>query len=186
MTPRKYKDHKEKNKDLASKIRKIVWVNNSTEDFAADFKAKITRNEYSSILNAYKDAQKLYSEHCPEYQSGKAVVSSINGVKQVKRKAIEPVPTQEPEPLVTSTPNDPVPTIIRHELFQTLREMLIPFREMQQLKNDQLRHRLSENNDSNNFITSINDYTPPTTFQQRMADYMLTQLYVKFQDLQNN
>lgn len=67
-----------------------------------ELESKITKNEYSSILNAYKYAKKIYSEHCPDYQSGKAVVSSVNGVKQVKRaRGVEQALTQEPEPIVT-------------------------------------------------------------------------------------
>ena len=103
-----------------------------------------------------------------------------------RARGVEQALTQEPEPIVTSTPNDPEPTITRQELFQTLRELFIPLREIQQLKNEQLRQRLGENNDGNNFVTSINGFSPPTTFQQRMGDYILTQLYAKFQNSNNH
>lgn len=65
ITPKKYKEHKEKNKDLAAKIKKIVWVNNSNEEYASDFKNKLTSNQFASISAAYKEAQIIYSQHCP-------------------------------------------------------------------------------------------------------------------------
>ena len=131
----KHKEHRDKNKDIAAKIKKIVWVNNSDEDYATDFKLKITRNEYSSIAAAYKDAQKIYSEHCPDYQSGKAVESSVGGVKQVKKKtALEnPVPVAT-STQIDSTPTESAPTIRKEVVLETLRELLNPLREIQSIR----------------------------------------------------
>ena len=172
MTPRKHKQHKEKNKDLAAKIKKIVWVNNSEEDYSTEFKNKINRNEFPSIAAAYKDAQIIYSEHCPDYKSNKAVIKIVNGKKTVKKKEeiaaiVEPI-----DPLVTSTPKDPEPTIRRDQLLEQLKQMLDSLREIPTLKNEQLRHRLSQNSDANNFLNSIEGYTAPSTYQKRIGDYI--------------
>ena len=93
------------------------------ENFATDYKEKITQNEFTSIAAAYRDAQKIYSEHCPNYQSSKAVVTSVNGRKQVKKKA-EPAPDiqaiAQPEP---ANAIEPEPTIRKQDMVQAVREL---------------------------------------------------------------
>ena len=51
------------------------------------FRQIITNNEFAQIREVQDAASKLYAEHCPDAQMGKAVVfTNAEGIRAVKRK----------------------------------------------------------------------------------------------------
>lgn len=181
ITPIKLKQVK--SKDFEAKIRKIVWVNEQDEEYASEFKRKFSSNEFTSIASAYNEAQKIYSKYCPTYQKSKATVSSLNGVKQVKRKASEQ-DDEFFELIETPIQNDHVVcTNTKEMVIETLRSMLFPLREIASITNEELIKRLAKKTQANSFVSSIEDYEEPTTHNQRIADYILATIYEKIDEL---
>ena len=70
-----------------SNKKKLAWVyDRKDEPFCAEFKSKLDSSEFRSVREAELLASKIYSEHCPKYQSGKAIVSSERGQRVYKKR----------------------------------------------------------------------------------------------------
>lgn len=68
-------------------------------------------------------------------------------------------------------------------MVQAVRDLFQIMKDVQAMKNDELRERLTDNTDANNFVMSLDDYAPPTTYQQRLVCYQLAKIYEKLSSL---
>ena len=78
-------------KDQKAKSKKLSWVlKNQNEEFCADFREKYKSNAFKSVREAELYAASIYSKYCELYQSAKATVQSINGVKtHIKKRTYD-------------------------------------------------------------------------------------------------
>lgn len=76
-------------KDQKAKTKKLSWVlKNKDEEFCTEFRQKYANNEFKSVREAEHLAANIYSKYCDFYQSSKATVQSVNGVKIWTKKRI--------------------------------------------------------------------------------------------------
>jgi hypothetical protein len=69
-------------KDQKAKSKKLSWVlKNQHQDFCAEFRHKYENNNFKSVREAESFAANIYSKFCDFYQSSKATVHSVNGIK---------------------------------------------------------------------------------------------------------
>jgi hypothetical protein len=69
-------------KDQKAKSKKLSWVlKNQHQEFCAEFRHKYENNEFKSVREAESFAANIYSKFCDFYQSSKATVHSVNGIK---------------------------------------------------------------------------------------------------------
>ena len=77
--------------DTTAKDKKLSWVfNNMDQEFASEFKEKYENNEFTSVKEATAFAIEIYKVHnAAEYNSSKAVVTSVDGMKVVKKRRLD-------------------------------------------------------------------------------------------------
>jgi hypothetical protein len=76
--------------DMRAKEKKLAWVfDNMDKDYAKSFKELYAEDKFPSVREATTLACSIYAESNFNYNKAKAVVSSFNGSKVVKRKTAE-------------------------------------------------------------------------------------------------
>ena len=84
-------------KDQKAKTKKLSWVlKHKNEEFCTEFKEKYENNLFKSVREAESCAANIYAKYCGFYQSSKATVQSINGIRTwLKKRSLEEEPKEE-------------------------------------------------------------------------------------------
>ena len=65
--------------------KKLAWVlDNIKEPYSSDFKAKFDSNDFKSVKEAELLAARIYRHNCTNYQTGKAMVTSVDGQMKIR------------------------------------------------------------------------------------------------------
>lgn len=171
-------------KDARVKIKKVVWVLEIKEEFAKEFKHKLSHNLFTSVKKAELEAAAIYSVHCSEYQSKKATVYSENGMKKIKRKHTDENETQNDDKSMNSgaTSNNST-QLSKEKVIQVLKESVEFTRNAMLLDNDALIEKLTESKELENFFKEMPAFTEPITKRQRLADFIILSLFRKIDAL---
>lgn len=147
-------------RDIRAKIKKIHWVLNRDDEFTHDFKDKLNSNFFSSMNEVFRESSKIYSKYCDQYMSSKATVSSVDGRKVYKRKAVQSFdPISEHENIELDCKERVIDAVIKN--YDKLRNLF-------QLSSDELEAKISSNPESSNAIAYILGIDQPIEKKNRL------------------
>ena len=163
-------------KDARTKNKKLHWAITTNEEFTADFRRKYEENVFKTVEQAKIEACTLWKEHNESYQKSKAVVTSVDGQKQVAKKA-----RIAGEKLINQADqqNENNFNHFKQRLLQTVGEFALE--KIQSATNDvtisnvqRLKTQLAEENDGNSYLTALTTYRVATNAKTTFANYLLT------------
>lgn len=147
-------------RDIRAKIKKIHWVVNRDDDFTTDFKDKLNNNSYSSMNEVFRESSKIYSKYCDQYMSSKATVSSVDGRKVYKRKAV-PNFDQMSE-------HDNIELDCKERIIDAVIKNYDKLKNLFQLSSTELKAKISDNPESSNAIAYILGIDQPVEEKDRL------------------
>jgi hypothetical protein len=150
--------------DQQSKVRKIDWVLNRTEPFAAAVIEKYENEEYDNFLQIYNDCWPICEKYDPEYRHDKKTVSSLNGVKVYKKKGQTSVDNQNDENTTREDENLRNNQLISNRIKGNVDKLI----HIQKLSNDELKANI-ENCERFEEVSAISGLNNPNRKETRIA-----------------
>lgn len=148
-------------RDIRAKIKKIHWVVNRDDDFTNDFKDKLSNNSYSSMNEVFRESSKIYSKYCDQYMSSKATVSSVDGRKVYKRKAV-------PNGFDQMSEHDNIELDCKERIIDAVIKNYDKLKKLFQLSNNELEAKISSNSESSSAIAYILGIDQPVEQKDRL------------------
>lgn len=169
-------------RDSRAKIKKLYWVTRNNEDFAYVFNSNIDQNKFASVRDAQIEAAKIYKDNCEFYQKSKATVYSENGNKLIKRKRID-CQNNEFNKEINDDESPDEKLFTKEICFEALKNNYLKISKIFSMNNKELDEKLSEQNESIEFIKKIEGYIEPTTLNDKLSNFLAVALHKAINDL---